>query len=120
MPTDILLLVLIVAVVWDLGRRFAARGQSVKREELLALDEHAKDLSLVQAGHSDNLLTLNRAREIQSEELTKLVAWYNLVAPRLEKDREVLANHAQHLTKIQGALTSMGLDKAFAARKRGA
>lgn len=114
MSTQVVILVLAsLVVLWDVARRFAARGQLVSMKDFQDLEDRVHEQGLAQAAHVEQLQILNRAREHQSELVTQLVVFKDQTEPRLADHTQVLANHAQALDKAQRTLSSIGLDRAF-------
>lgn len=74
-----------VVALWDLGRRFSARGQQVTREEFSLLDGRLSKVSEIQRLHDDTVMDHTK----------------------------VLANHAAQLQKQAQTLTQLGIGRAF-------
>ena len=102
----------LIVVVWDLGRRFAARTSGYAKAE--DVKELRRDLE-AQGKDLDRLETLTANHETA---LTSLVEFKDRAQPKLEDHTKVLANHAAALADQGRKITAVSAERMFGGPRK--
>lgn len=101
-----------LVVLWDLGRRFAARATGYAKAE------DVKELQLKAQAHGETVSRLEAVTTNQGLALASLQQFQDAASPKLADHTKVLANHAATLAAQGQKITAVSAERMFGGPRK--